>query len=89
MKTPHFYTERIYFNSDNHLMSWNEMHIGTIYYHIHLDDYCIKTGNQSYFSISNNHQSHRSKLLQEGGDYKNFIECSYQIQINGGDLSGK
>ena len=89
MSTPHLYTEWIYFKSDNHLMSWNEMRIGTIYYHIHLDEYCIKTGNQSYFSISENHQSHRSKLLQEGGDYKNFIECSYQIQINGGDLSGK
>ena len=87
MNSPHFYTEWIYFKSDNHLMSWNEMRIGTIYYHIHLDYFAIKTGNQSYFDITNNRASKRSKLLQDGGDYKNFIECSYNIQINGGDAN--
>lgn len=85
----HFCTDCMYFNSDNHLVSWNEMKIGTIYYHIHADYYAIKTGYQSYFDITNNRSSRRSVLIKEGGDYKNFIECSYHIKINGGDLSGK
>ena len=88
MKT-HYSTDFLSFNSDNHRVSWNEMHIGTIYYHIHSHYYAIKTGNQSYFDITNNRASKRSKLLKDGGDYKNFIECSYRIQINGGDLSGR
>lgn len=79
----------MYFNSDNQHISWNEMRIGTIFYQIYANYYGIKTGNQSYFDITNNRASIRSKLIQEGGDYKNFIECSYRIQINGGDLSGK
>ena len=88
MKT-HYCTDCLYFNSDNHLVSWNEMQIGTIYYHLYSHYYAIKTGNQSYFDITNNRASKRSKLLQDGGNYKNFIECSYRIQINGGDLSGR
>ena len=88
MKT-HYFTDCLYFNSDNHLVSWNEMQIGTIYYHLYSHYYAIKTGNQSYFDITNNRASKRSKLLQDGGNYKNFIECSYRIQINGGDLSGR
>lgn len=85
----HFRSECLYFNSDNHLVTWNEMKIGTIYYHIHCHYYAIKTGNHTYFDITDKHNSRRSKLLQDGGDYKNFIECSYRIQNNGGDLSGK
>ena len=88
MKT-HYCSSCLYFNGDNHLVSWNEMKIGTIFYHIHVHYYGIKTGNQTYFNISDSHRSYRSKLLKDGGDYKNFIECSYRIQTDGGDLSGR
>ena len=89
MKT-HFCTDCLYFNSDNHIVSWNEMQIGTIYYHLNAHYYAIKTGTQSFFNITNNKASKRGTLLKDAGDYKNFVECSYRIQINGGvDLSGK
>ena len=87
----HYCTDCMYYNSDNHLVSWNEMQIGTIYYHIHSHYYAIKTGNQSFFDLTHNRASKRSKLLQEGngGNFKNFVECAYRIQTSGGDLSGK
>lgn len=67
--------------SDYHIMSWNEMQIGTIYYHINAHYFAIKTGKQSYFDITNNRSSKRGKLLQGAGDYKNFIKCSYNVEV--------
>ncbi len=89
--TENYCIKSLYFTSDYHLMSWNEMRIGTIYYHIHAHYFAIKTGYQSFFDITNNRASRRSQLLQDGkgGDYKNFIECTYRMHVNGGDISGK
>lgn len=83
----HHICNELFFNSDNHIMSWNEMRIGTIYYHIHAQYFAIKTGYQSFFDITNNRASKRSQLLQdgEGNNYKNYIECTYRIHVNRGD----
>ena len=71
------------FQSNYELLTWNELRIGDLYFHIHSKDFNIKTGNHSYFNISEHTYHTVSKLLQEGDDkYKNFIRCSFVLSVD-------
>ena len=74
--------QKLISHSDYNLLTWNELRIGDIYYHVHSEDFNIKTGNNSYFDISD-HEFHTwPKLLQESHDKNHcFIRASYEMGI--------
>ena len=75
--------DKLSYQSDYELLTWNELRIGDLYYHIHCKEFMLKTGAHSYFNISEHTYHTVSKLLQTGDDkYKNFIRCSFILSVN-------
>ena len=67
------------------LLSWNQLDIGDIYYHIHNHTIAVKTGSKSFFNFTDKAYHHWPKYLNESHDkeaYKNFIRCSYALEVN-------
>lgn len=75
--------EKLSYQSNYDLLTWNELRIGDLYLHIHSHDFMLKTGKHSYFNISDHTNHYIPKYLQEGDNkYKNFIRCSYVLSVN-------
>ena len=72
-----------YMPFDKKPLTWEEIPIGMICYHIWSKDFRIKTGKKSYFSFDE-HQYHTlGKLLTEHPtDKRNFIPCNYEMNFN-------
>lgn len=60
--------EKLSYHSDCDLLTWNELRIGDLYFHIHSHKFYIKTGRHSYFNISDHTNHLVPKLLQEADD---------------------
>lgn len=47
------------------LLSWDELKVSDVFYHIYTKNVCIKTSKNSYFSFCDKKYHTRSKLLQD------------------------
>ena len=67
------------------LVSWNQLDIGDVYYHIHTHAIGVKTSTNSFYYFSDKSNHHWPKYLTEShakDGYKNFIRCSYTMEVN-------
>lgn len=70
------------YNPEHNLaLSWDELKIGDVFYHIHTKDVCIKTSGKAYFTINDRTYHTRSKLLSDGGHYKNYLQVACKIEV--------
>ena len=69
------------------LLSWEELKVSDVFYHIHTKDVCMKTSKNSYVSFHNKKYHTRSKLLQGSHSkvyYQINAEFIFDIDRKGG-----
>lgn len=60
------------------ILSWDELKIGDVYYHIFLKSVGMKTSKNSYISFSDHKYHTRSKLLQ-GSHSKTYYQINAEF----------
>lgn len=68
------------------LVSWNDLDIGDIFYHVWLHKTGLKLSKNYFYYFDDKSFSHWSKLNQEGHKkgYKNFMRCTYTLEVDNG-----
>ena len=77
----------IHFNEkrEPELVSWLQLDIGDVYYHIHTHQSGVKTGSNSFYYFTDKSYHRWPKYLREShvsAGYKNFIRCRYALEVN-------
>ena len=76
----------IHFNEkrEPEIVTWNQLDIGDIYYHRHTHDIGVKTGANTFYYFTDKSYHHWPRYLIEAHkeEYKNFIRCSYALEVN-------
>lgn len=72
---------QIYKPDTEKCLSWDELKVSDVFYHIHTKDVCMKTSKNSYVSFINKKYHTRSKLLQ-GSHSKVYYQISAKFIFN-------
>ena len=71
----------------NELLSWDELKVSDVFYHIYTKNFCMKTSKNSYVSFRDKKYHTRSKLLQGSHSkvyYQINAEFIFDIEPRGG-----
>lgn len=77
---------KIHFNEKRppELMSWTQLDVGDIFYHVWVHKIGVKLSKNSFYYFNDKSLHHWAKPSQEGHKkgYKNFIRCNYTLEVD-------